>query len=421
MSKVIDSFLVALGFELDKKSAKDAEKGIDEIRSNAIAMGAAFSGAFFGVDKAAKGANARIADLYDTAKRLEIAPKVLDAWGKATRMAGGEAEDLYSTAENINGLLADASLKGEGPWENLQISGVAPDFLSSSKDAIELLERLAEIYPRLSRDQKKFAAESLGLNLGTDKLLRAGPDQIDIWLVAAARFGLVTEDMGKASKKLQEASVNLDIAFTHLLDLFGSGAAEKMADAINDLADLLTEFKGLSEQASDMFGDNYGALATGATVAGTGAAIGVTGKAAGAIGMKGAASSLGFLGALLARVGLAGTSGFIGYKGAQYFELSEKIDELVRRHTGYESLGGLSFGYFHEGGSLLGPRDFVLRRDTVDEIRSPSNQTTVNNNQKIEITIKESVTPEATAKALNTELQRQIQNGIQQNQSGLRG
>ena len=46
MSNVISSFLVGIGFDYDKKSAKQIEGGIDTIKSKALQLGAVVAGGF---------------------------------------------------------------------------------------------------------------------------------------------------------------------------------------------------------------------------------------------------------------------------------------------------------------------------------------------------------------------------------------
>lgn len=420
MSNVIDSFLVALGFELDDKSVKEVEGAIGGVQTTALQMGAALSTAFVATGYAAKGATERVADLHDIAKRLEIAPKTLDAWGKATRMAGGEAGDLYSTFKSINDLLANATLKGEGPWENLAVAGIDSDFLSSAENAVELFERLAEIYPLLSRDQKKFAAKSFGLNDGTDKLLRAGPDQVDAWLTKAGELGLVSDEMGESAKRLQEASVNLSISFDHLLELFGTGAADGMTDAVADFTKLLTEFHELASYLGDTYGDYFDVAAPAAAAGTLAAALAAVGAAANTIGLTSFGSLLTSAPALVLRGGLYGGAAYTGYKGGQWLD-ANLITPWIKEKTGYESVGDFTYGYLNNETS---PFDLALDRASLQsDYFGPgdSKTNTVINHIRNDITVDGAGSPDETARKVVEQINKSANMAADAMESGLAG
>lgn len=301
MSNVIDSFLVALGFQVDEKSAKESEKAIDDIRSNALAMGAALSTAFVGAGFAAKQTAAEITELYNTSKTLSsVGVEGLDKWGHAFKQAGGSVEDAASTIGSLEEAIAKAQLKGEAAFEDLQIAGIDPSFIMDASNAIDLLERLLEIYPKLSPQQQQVAQGALGLSRGADLLLREGSDQVQQWLEDAENFGAVTDEMGEKSQELTRALNDVGRAWDDLMNRFTSGSSEGLTKAAEDFSEALNKLDGSADILGSLYGDALPFLAPAATVGTAAGGAGILGTAASAVGMTGAGGTLTAAGGALA-------------------------------------------------------------------------------------------------------------------------
>src|SRR5690625_7912760 len=67
---VLDKFLIALGFDVDKKSTQEAESSIDGIRTSALAMGGILSAAFVKTGFAVKNTADDMTNLYNQSKQL---------------------------------------------------------------------------------------------------------------------------------------------------------------------------------------------------------------------------------------------------------------------------------------------------------------------------------------------------------------
>ena len=326
MSNVIDSFLVALGFDIDDESVKDSTKALDDVRTRALAMGGALSASFVKAGFVAKNTAKDITEVYNTSKLLgSVGVSQLDAYRYAFKQVGGSVEDAEATLASFESLLANASI-GEGPFEALEKAGIPASLLTDTRTSIELLEKLASIFPRLTDEQKKLASGALGLNRGADLLLRQGPDHIQQLLEEAEQYGVITDSMGEHAEELTQALDKLGQAWQNLLNNFTERASPGMADAAKDLADALTQFEALSDRLGAVYGDNFSVLGPAAAV-GTGAA---------AVGAAGAAAK----GAKFAKLGstLTGAAKFGMTKIAAPLTVASMwdLDQDIERMTGFD-------------------------------------------------------------------------------------
>src|SRR5690625_3512585 len=269
---VLDKFLIALGFDVDKKSTQEAESSIDGIRTSALAMGGILSAAFVKTGFAVKNTADDMTNLYNQSKQLGgVGVSELDAFRHAFEQVGGSASDAETTLANFESLLANAQLRGEGPWENLELAGISPDILLEAQNSIDLLERLSALYPQLGDQQRQLARQALGLGPGADLLLRQGPDEIQRLLADAEHLGVVTDEMAQNAEKLTQASMRFERAWENLANVFTGEASEGMASSIDRLADAITNLESVVAASGRFYGDNFDTLAPAATV-GTAAA-----------------------------------------------------------------------------------------------------------------------------------------------------
>jgi len=323
MAKVIDSFLVSLGFELDEKTNKEAQKGIDGIRTNALQMGAALSAAFAGTTLLIKNQATEIDGVLKQSKLLaDVGVSDLDRFGFAFTRVGGSAEDAASTLENFEELLARADI-GEGPFEDLAKAGIDPSLLIDTENSIELLEKLAEIYPMLDDEQKRLANSALGLNTGAQLLLREGRESLDSLLSRADELGTITNEMAKNSEDLVDATTDLDRAWNNLLNIFTGAAAPGVTESINDWTDGLINLQGIAQTLGEFFGDAFDELAPLAALLGGAGVVGAAGAGATALGAAGTGAALTGGATLAAGGALVAGSGIAGFKLGEF--LNEEV------------------------------------------------------------------------------------------------
>ena len=241
MSNVIDSFLVALGFQVDEKSAKEATSSIDGIKSGALKMGATLATAFAAAGYAAQKSAREMTDLKRSADLLSnINVTALDKYRYVFERAGGSPEEADATFRQLESMLGDLNMLGEiGAFEGLAKLGLPSDFLMDAKTSVDLFERLAEIYPSLSPERQGMASQQLGLGRGADLLLRGGRDNIDSWYEDAGRYAQVTEQMAAGSEQLIHAEQNFGRAVDGLTRNFSSLVSGDAAKAIQSWAEFM--------------------------------------------------------------------------------------------------------------------------------------------------------------------------------------
>ncbi len=331
--KVIDQFLIALGFKVDDESVKESEEAIDNIRTDALAMGAALSGAFVKAGLTAKRTAGEVTDVYNTSKLLgSVGVSQLDAYRHAFQQAGGAASDAESTLSGFEDLLAKATL-GDGPFEELEKAGIPASLLTDTRTSIELFDKLAKIFPRLTDEQKKLASGALGLNRGADLLLRQGPDQIQAWMDEADRMGVITDTQSENMQEMIRMINKAERAWDDLMRKFTEKAAPGIAESIDDLAESLNKLDGLAERLGQLYGDNFDFLAPAAGAAAGASGLGVAGKAAQKMGF----TKLG--GKLATGARFLGTKVAGPLAAASFFNVDEDIAALTGRDPNdYESV-----------------------------------------------------------------------------------
>src|SRR5690625_371389 len=256
---VLDKFLIALGFDVDKKSTQEAEKSIDGIRSNALKMGTALAGALIGAGYAATRTAREITNLKNEAELLaNVSVSELDAFQHVFAQAGGSPGEAASTFSNFQWMLANAQLKGEGPWEDLELSGVLQDILLETSTSIELLMKLANLFPQLGEQQQIFAAKALGLSPGAELLLREGPEALDRHLDDAYTRGVVSEEQAERAQELTRANANLGRTTRGAWREFADAITPGLTGMVEDYDQVLLDigFRSKSRDVGDIVNDN---------------------------------------------------------------------------------------------------------------------------------------------------------------------
>ena len=178
MSNVISSFLVGIGFDYDKKSAKQIEGGIDTIKSKALQLGAVVAGGF--------GLKSLTSDFASSADMLGKFSQVfgvnaneIQAFGNALATEGGTLESFMNQIESIERARARIRVGDVGFFAPAGKAGLDPNVIANANNATDAYLALADSFRSMNNQQRINAAEALGLDESSIRLLSQGRDAVE--------------------------------------------------------------------------------------------------------------------------------------------------------------------------------------------------------------------------------------------------
>lgn len=201
-SNIIESFFVALGFQVDTQGLEDMRKKTDELRNSAIAVGAIFTAAASGIGLFVTKIAQSIDELGDFAEREDVAIEMVQELGHAAQISGSSLEAVKTSISGVNRTIGEAVLgigRGKMAFERLSLSAKNAD--GSVKTFDELLEDVADKMQGMSRQESIAMAEKLGIDRSLIPMLMKGRDAIKQLREEARVFGVVSdEDAAKAGE-----------------------------------------------------------------------------------------------------------------------------------------------------------------------------------------------------------------------------
>ncbi len=233
-ANVIESFFVALGFEIDTKEldnfsskmddAKDTVLGISKVAGiAAAAVGAFITKIGYGID-----------DLGDFAEAEQVAVDMVSELGHAAQLSGSDLNAVKSSISAVNKTVGEAVLgigRGAMTFNKLGMSAKNAD--GSVKSFDQILGEVSDKMQGMSRQESIAMAEKLGIDRTLIPMLLKGKEHIAALREEARAFGSVTaEDAEKAGLfadamdrtrfmlggLTKQIAVNLMPAMTNMLD-----------------------------------------------------------------------------------------------------------------------------------------------------------------------------------------------------------
>lgn len=245
MSNVISSFLVGIGFDYDKKSAEQIGTGIDSIKSKALQLGAVVAGAF-GI-KALTADFAQSRDMLGKfAEVFGVSANDVQAFGNALATEGGTLESFMAQLESIERARARIRVGDVGFFAPAGKAGINPNDIANAESATAAYLGLADAFAGMNQQQRINAAEALGLDEASIRLLSQGRDAVEQLVAKYGDIRPVTADMTESAAEFNrqwlEASQNV----------------AGLADTIS--RELLPIINDITKSVNSWFGENRSAL-----------------------------------------------------------------------------------------------------------------------------------------------------------------
>ncbi|RAW93951.1 MULTISPECIES: transglycosylase SLT domain-containing protein [unclassified Photorhabdus] len=176
MAETIDSLLVSLGLETDKKSFDMANAAFKGVTDNMMQLAATVA-AGFGFDKLTRDFAGFVSEIDRFSRRNIIDPNNVLRWGYAYEQMGGKVQDAMSTIEKFNHL-RDKAKDGQIGEKALRQVGINPYELINTDNPHSAMMWAAKNMPKMTQDQKRVFSNELGLNKFEQDVFSKGPNWI---------------------------------------------------------------------------------------------------------------------------------------------------------------------------------------------------------------------------------------------------
>ena len=259
MSKVISSILVGLGFDYDKKGAQEIESGIGSIKSKALQLGAVVAGGFGLKSLTADFASSRDM-LGKFSETFGLIPDDVMALGNAITTQGGSLGGFMSQLENLEKARARILVGDVGFFAPAAKAGLDPNVIANAESATDAYLGLADAFATMNTQQRLNAAEALGLDESSIRLLSQGRGDIEQLVTRFKQIRTVTDDSTAAAARFTKE-------WTMLKQNVGSATDEMSSDVLPFVNDVIEGINKWTEANKELVNSNALLFAGFATIA----------------------------------------------------------------------------------------------------------------------------------------------------------
>jgi hypothetical protein len=355
MAKTISNLLVGIGFDLDDKSTDKVSSGIDSIKSKALKLGSVVAGAFGIKALTSDFANAKD-DLGKFSEVFGSTAENINAFGNALRLEGGTLGGFMSQLANLEKFRAGLAVGDAGFIAAAGRAGLDTQALIEAKNATEGYLTLADQFQRMTRKQRINAADALGLDEASIRLLSKGRAGIEDVVEQQRKMRPVTNEMTKAAAEFNDEFQDLTTNIGGFADKISAKVLPQINNVISGMNDWIAANRELLNSGTDTFLDSISenivgiAASLGLISAGTG--LGLAGKVTSTVGGKLGSGGISKAGGLASKAGglasRAGAAGLALTAGLAIGDIiSKNLSDDVNRIIGgtiAQALENLGFG-----------------------------------------------------------------------------
>lgn len=284
MASTLTNFLVGIGYDYDSKGEQQIGSGIDSIKSKALQLGAVVAGAF-GI-KSLTGDFAKANDsLGKFSQVFGVIPNDVAALGRALEHEGGSLESFMGQLEGIERFRAGLRVGDASMIAAAGIAGIDTAPIENAKDATEAYVLLGEQFAKLNQQERINAADALGLDEASIRLLSQGSDAIRAAMreqqVMRPVTAAMTEESARFNDEWQDVQTNIG-GFADKISMTVTPAISDLMSGMNDWLGVNREFinQGL-DTTLELIGENLGlVVAAGGLLASGGLLTGLSTMAA---------------------------------------------------------------------------------------------------------------------------------------------
>lgn len=206
MSNIIDSFLVALGFEVEDSGAKEYQAELEKVTLSLTAVVAAAAAAAAAIGLFVAEVAGGMDDLGDFADQENYSAAALVELGHAAQLSGSSLEAVKSSLSGVNRVIGEAALgigRGAMTFQKLHMQAKNAD--GSVKNFDQIIDEVSKKMQGLSRQESIALAEKLGFDRSLVPLLLKGADAIAQLREEARAFGAATDEDFEVAGKFADS------------------------------------------------------------------------------------------------------------------------------------------------------------------------------------------------------------------------
>lgn len=255
MAEKIDSLLVELGLDTDRRSFEQGMSAFNEVRSAALQLTAAL-GVGFGLNEVTFGF-ARANDVIGKfADNLGVSEQFVDGLAYALERSGGNATDAFGTIQSLADLMAGIRMGDTSALEEAARWGFDPNAVLQADSLADAMERIADATAGMDPMARRNVLNALGLGSQAEMtLLGGGSDGIRSYIAEAEKLSPVTRRHAELSAELNDETLRLSRAFRGLRDEISLRVIPGMVDFLQLMTRIVTGEEGESaEQFQQRFG-----------------------------------------------------------------------------------------------------------------------------------------------------------------------
>lgn len=349
MASVITQFLIGISYDTEalRRGERDISTSMEGIKSLAGTTGAALAAAFVGVGNTAVQTAQRVNDLRLNTNQLYTSTQYVNDYGNAIRSLGGNAGDAVGEITRVETALNNLRNKGDAStFTDLAYYGVQIDPLKNAESGGQFMERLAEQFPGLSRDQQQGVANTLGLSPATVELLRKGSDGYREVLNHVHEVAGLSDELIEKSRQYNAAISEAQNRWEGVVNTISSAVLPGMTDIINKGSDILSNVVAPLAERQPV------ATGAGLSMLGAGVAGGVAAPLLSGVGLSGAGAVAGALAAPVALAGAATLAWNMNQQDVKNLTGYEVPQWVFDKQVFDESQGDAAGGLLHKGSWL---------------------------------------------------------------------
>lgn len=260
-SNIIDSFFVALGFEIDDKGLSEFQRRIDGASESMMTMVKVGATAAAAVGLFVERIATSLDDLGDFAERNGVAAEMIQELGHAAQLNGSSIEAVKSSVVGLNSIIGQAALgvgRGAKMFEALGFAAKNAD--GSIKSVDQVLAEVAERMQGLSRQESLAMAGRLGIDPTLVPMLLKGRDAIEELRAEARAFGIATENDTRIAGEFKDGMDRMIAVIKGLSKAVAVSLMPAMTQMIDSAREWLMQNREIIKSGIDTFMALFGAL-----------------------------------------------------------------------------------------------------------------------------------------------------------------
>ncbi len=250
-ANVIDSFLIALGFQTDTSGAEDYKKSLESVEKTLATVAGVATAAAGLIGWAVHKAAQSMGEIWDFAELNEISARSVQALIKVGEENDVTMEGMKSTIQSLNKVIGEAALgvgRGAMTFEKLGLSAKKAD--GSVKNVDDMLGEVADKMQGMSRQEQLALGMKLGIDPQFVKTLAQGSENLAKLREEAEAFNPFKEE----DYELADQVDKLYMKASKTVGVFGKQIAVSLFPVIKQMLEgYLAWFKEFRKTGSEAF------------------------------------------------------------------------------------------------------------------------------------------------------------------------